>query len=423
MLFWNWSTEPMSAAEDWFDRTPRRMPETPPPDDPALPNLRSVWQLGPILERSVGVSGIETRPRYIKYKPNNKAILLHDVRLEGTWTCAKVTVAARKDLKRASRNPDTQALAQRVRTDWHLPEPIVYLDDVGALLEWYPANLDMPGLSAPLSELLGPLVKAGATIPDNEKPRLVNYRPERRGVLRWGDVYLKTYALQEHYDRASLALEFSSGLPGIVAPDLMGNFPEHRLSAQKSLLGSLPSRDPGTRSKMGEALLRLHESSGPGLPNISPARHLTAAKNTGELVVNLRPGLASKVERLVSALEARLPRDEVPVVSHGDFHRRQMIVVNERLAMLDFDSMCLAHPAYDPAKFAASQVNGKSRNLDDAFQALDDLLAGYGRRPPDLEWHVATHILRRASKPFRYFRPNWPQRIDEMIAAAGSLMD
>ena len=51
-------------------------------------------------------------------------------------------------------------------------------------------------------------------------------------------------------------------------------------------------------------------------------------------------------------------------------------------------------------------------------RCLDDLIDGYGERPQHLSWYLATMILRRAARPFRYFEPDWRPRVEEMVASA-----
>jgi aminoglycoside phosphotransferase (APT) family kinase protein len=243
-----------------------------------------------------------------------------------------------------------------------------------------------------------------------EEPTLIHYRPDRRAVMRWGDVYLKVFAIDEHFERAVRGLEFSSKAPGIVAPKPVTTLPEYRISAQGAIPGEMPARLREARVKMGEALAQLHRAPLGSLPELTPTAFLDAVRTTVAIINRILPHLNAEVSGLVSMLETKLPAVVVPVVSHGDFHRRQAIAIDGGLALIDFDSICIAHPAYDVAKFAASQVNGR-RGLERAFEWLEDLLEGYGRRPPDIEWHIAASILRRATKAFRFLSRDWPTRV------------
>jgi aminoglycoside phosphotransferase (APT) family kinase protein len=392
------------------------------PLDPSLPNLRdAVEGLGPVLQRSLGVADVTTHPRYIRYKPGNKAIILHDVNLDGEPTWAVVTVASRKDLERASRTPEAAVIADRARPRALVGEPIAYLTDIGALIEWYPANLAMPGLSTPTDELHAGIAEFAGATGDKDEPTLIHYRPERRAVMRWGDVYLKAYAVDEHYERAILGLEFPLSVPGIVTPRIAKAMPQYRMAAQTAIPGGAPARDRESRIEMGQVLADLHQAPLGPLPELTPTGFLDAVKTTARQVTSLLPHLADEVATLLKALEVDVPNLKRPVVSHGDFHRRQAITIDGGLALIDFDSICIAHPAYDVAKFAASQINGR-RGLDRAFEWLDDLVEGYGRRPADIEWHIAASVLRRSSKSFRFLHPDWPESIEAMVSQARAVL-
>jgi thiamine kinase-like enzyme len=121
---------------------------------------------------------------------------------------------------------------------------------------------------------------------------------------------------------------------------------------------------------------------------------------------------------LLRELEATAPAVDRLVLSHGDFCARQLLLTSHGLALVDWDAMRRAPAALDPASYAAHLVGGRRDDLDDAHDALENLLEGYGDRPPGLSWYLATCILRHARHPFRYFDEDWPQRIEGMVTAA-----
>jgi hypothetical protein len=63
-------------------------------------------------------------------------------------------------------------------------------------------------------------------------------------------------------------------------------------------------------------------------------------------------------------------------------------------------------------------VRGDPADLEAALAVLDMVVEGYARRPDELSWYLATTILRRAPRPFRHQDEQWPQRMEEMVAAA-----
>jgi hypothetical protein len=80
--------------------------------------------------------------------------------------------------------------------------------------------------------------------------------------------------------------------------------------------------------------------------------------------------------------------------------------------------MCAASPALDAATYASYLVLGAPPDLVPAREALELLLEGYGGRPNAIEWYLATSILRRAPRPFRYLEAHWPERVEAMVEAA-----
>lgn len=132
----------------------------------------------------------------------------------------------------------------------------------------------------------------------------------------------------------------------------------------------------------------------------------------------LVPELAPRLTRLLADLEHRQPWPGLRVAAHGDFHAGQLLVDGNGTVILDFDKMCAAAPALDLATFAAHLARGEADDLREVAQALDSLAEGYGGRPDDLGWYVATAILRRAPFPFRYLEEHWPERIHELVGTA-----
>jgi hypothetical protein len=71
------------------------------------------------------------------------------------------------------------------------------------------------------------------------------------------------------------------------------------------------------------------------------------------------------------------------------------------------------------ATYAAHLLDGTPVGDERAGQALEALSVGYGARPPGLNWHLAVATMRRAVFPFRtYPTPEWPERVEVMVAAA-----
>jgi hypothetical protein len=400
-------------------RTARKI-RIPLPDDPALPGLGELLDgesFGSQLSHAVGHRGLQARPRYVRYKPGNKAIVLHEVRVDGRVTWAVTTLAALRDLRKVLDRPQARQLVKAVENRCLFGPPLMFLAQPGVLVEWYPANLNLPGLSLEVGTLAGWLEAAGWSSPGPVEPELVIYKPERRAVLRWGSVYLKCYARQEDYDHASKALAVASHLPGVTAPASPGDIAAARLTAQWEVIGTAPPPDAQWCRQLGTALASLHSSPIQDVPTLGPTQHLEAARSTSALLSRLLPQLCSQLEELLVTLAHALPPKEQPVVSHGDFHVDQALRSSSGVVLLDFDHICLADRAHDPATLAAHVVNGRRRDFEQALTILDRVLAGYGSPPPNLRWYFAVAILRRAIDPFRFLDPEWPLLVAGMVDA------
>jgi aminoglycoside phosphotransferase (APT) family kinase protein len=66
-------------------------------------------------------------------------------------------------------------------------------------------------------------------------------------------------------------------------------------------------------------------------------------------------GVAQRVEQL-RALEASIPADPA-VPTHGAFRPEQVLVAGQGIGFIDFDSFCMAEPAFDIALFRASTMD------------------------------------------------------------------
>jgi len=149
-----------------------------------------------------------------------------------------------------------------------------------------------------------------------------------------------------------------------------------------------------------------------------PRRHLDAAARKAELIAAVIPSLGPRLEALLDALAADLPASVALVPAHGDFHVDQLLIGADRIAVIDFDQMCVAAPALDIATYAADVVRGRESDLDAVGEVLEPLLDGYGRRPEALEWHLSAAILGRAAHPFHRQVPQWRERVEAMVTAA-----
>lgn len=399
------------------------------PEDPALPQmgrLLSPEEMAPVLRGALGEHAPEpdVSVRYLRYKPGTNLVVHYAVRLGDEHHDATAMIAARDYLGRRAAKPENRELARMAADRCPSSRPLVFDPEVRCLIQWYPLDLSLPPLAETTEALRRILKAAGVSINGNgDAPARLAYKPRRRAVLRLGHHVVKCYAKAEHFRAAERGLSASWRLRSVVVPRFEGAVASQLVTAQSFLPGRPVTAPAEVASGAGQLLASLHGSAvdAPGigpLVLVPPSRQLEAAGASARLVVAVDRTLESRVERLVRKLEESQPEVEELVVSHGDFNARQLLVVGGELGVTDFDELCLAPPALDLATYLAYLVYGGPSDLAAAEGVLGELVAGYGARPSGMNWYLATMILRRAPRPFRYQVPDWPVRVEAMVDAA-----
>jgi ATP-binding cassette subfamily B protein/subfamily B ATP-binding cassette protein MsbA len=406
------------------DPRPVRRPPTPTPRDRALPGLAALLDpeaMAPRLDAALGGDAALTdvRLRYLRYKPATNIVVHYDVGLEGGRRHDAIAMSASRNyLARRAAKPENQALASLVRGRVPARSSLTYDAEIGALVQWFPLDLSLPALAEPRSVIRAELEAAGARV-DGEwsTATVLAYKPRRRAVLRVGGDVVKFYAKEDEFAAAAHGLRASARLGNVLAPAPGGVLPSRRVTVQRLLPGRQPEPVEAAEAA-GRMLAELHASSPCPLPAAPPGAQLKAAAATAGLIAALSETLGRRAETLLGRLARELPVGVPLVTAHGDFNSRQLLVSRDGLALVDFDGICQAPAALDLATYAAYVVLGEERALERAREVLDALLVGYGSRPPALEWYLATCILRRSARPFRYFEPDWPQRVGAMLHVA-----
>jgi thiamine kinase-like enzyme len=399
-----------------------RIPAPVDPALPLLPVLLAADAMAPFLHRSLGSDAPfpDVRVHHVRYLPGKKVSVRYDVGLHGRRYDAVATIAARDYLARRAAKPESVALARLVDGRSPAPMPLRYEPELDALIHWYPLDLALPALAEPPERLLDELEAAGVSLAEaGGEPVRLGYMPRRRAVLRVGEHVVKLYAKQEEFAAAVAGLRAAGQLSAVRTAALEGVVPARLITVQTLLPGASPSRPADVAMAAGELLRELQAASPPITSAAArPADQLAVAEASAKYLAAIVPALSGRLEALLRELEATMPSIDGLVLSHGDFSARQLLVTPDGLAVVDWDAMRRAPAAFDPATYAAHLVSGEPDDLDDACEALEELLAGYRARPAGLAWYLATCILRHSRYPFRYFHEHWPERIEGMVTAA-----
>jgi len=423
-----------SPAEVLVEQPPARIRAVSPPSeprpvpaDPALPRMRDVLDpdvMADVFARSLECAGCpDVRVRHLRYRPRSSLVVHYEVGIDGGRHDATAMIACR-DLGRRARRRESVALAAMVDGRSPAAHPLVYEPALGAIVQWLPLDLSLPGLAEPPARLRERLREVGVRVaPSSAEPSRLAYRPRRRAVLRVDGHVLKAYASEQRYRAAEARLRAASGTLAVPSAALEAALPDMRVTVQAFLPGRARESARAAAHAAGLALRELHASPVEGLDRFPPAGQHAAAAISGETVKAVAPRLEGRVDTLVARLRRTMPERLPAVPCHGDFHVGQLRRGDAGLALIDLDDMTSAPPALDLASYAAHEPWGERGDLHAAREILEELVEGYGSRPEGLDWYLSALILRRSSHPFRRFRPDWPGRVEAMLAAAESALE
>jgi hypothetical protein len=293
-------------------------------------------------------------PRYVRYQPGRRLVVLYD-------SMAHLTVLKPKRTERLWEKVSGSPLAERA---------------LGGVVQRWPLDARLPQLGAVEGEV-------------------VRYKPRRRAVIRLPGAYAKLRA----DGRPPLELP---GTPPVL---------EHRrgLTVYAEVPGTPLrecSREPWMEA-VAEAMACLHATRLDLPPHDmeAEARDLRAAAETAA-AIGADPG--DLAERLLSELATVEP---AAATIHGSFHDDQVLVGEHGVTLLDLDSAALGHPLFDVGEFAsyltaAGEEEARGRFLEACGAGRDALL------------FEAAALLRWSSLPFRDLEPQWLDKVRRRIELA-----
>jgi streptomycin 6-kinase len=175
---------------------------------------------------------------------------------------------------------------------------------------------------------------------------------------------------------------------------------------------------------VGRALAALHRQEPPGVPGLTRQAEAHQLASVAEAVGVLCPALAARALRAAATLGGALldlPREERPL--HGDFYAAQVLLAQQRVVLLDLDSMVRGDPALDVGNFIAHLILENLRGALSARRvatATESLVTGYRRYnpscPPDrISLYTGAGLLKRGLKPFRSRQREWPAQTEALL--------
>jgi hypothetical protein len=394
------------------------------PQDPALPQLGLLLDAAattPLLARSLGreaeVEAVEVAR--VRYTPGARVIVHYRARVDGAPHDAVAAAAADRDLAKLVGKERHRTLARAVNGRSPAVDPFTYDRDADATISWLPFDAGLPALALPSDVLLPKLRALGVPVAASAgEPVRTGYKPGERAVLRLADHVLKAYGSERRFRAAAASLAAGAAAPSVPTTRVAAALVEVRLTVQEALPGVVPASAAGAAGAAGELLRRLQGARLRRLEPNPPEAIWGAALRRAELARAVVPDVAHRLDALLARLALTVPPRGPLVPAHGDFNADQLLAAGKELHVVDLDELCAAPPAYDLAAYAADVVRGRPDDEAALAAVLPPLLDGYGGRPPDLGWQLATAILARAPHPFLKLLPGWEERVAGTVAAA-----
>lgn len=358
-------------------------------------------------------------PYYVRYKPGKSCVVQYDLHMSSETPV--------RQLAYAGLYPATRLKRLRAQCGVSMS----YSRELGGILQLYPADLHLPGLSEAssperMSRRFGRLSKMLGSEVSIRSVALVRYKVHKRAVLRYrfeGEphraVYGKIRKDGGHHLVSLYHLLRSSGAP---VPEPLTQVFDLGMTVHAQETGTRLKDLRGGREYHGwmgpvaDTLARLHQTPVNELRTRHPAAQAEELKAAALLAGRLLPDLSSEAENLAVRLGREL-REVAPDRSliHGSFHDDQVLVGGNGVVVVDFDSAAMGNPLEDVGHFLSYL------DADGAHDAAELFLEAYRRSRPvsdDVYLFEAASLLRWATLPFRELRPDWPEAVAARVHQA-----
>jgi aminoglycoside phosphotransferase len=277
---------------------------------------------------------------------------------------------------------------------------------------------------------------------------VVSYVPAKRCILRYdrldlerpdpvfGKVYANEDARQLYAQMRDLWEYAGRAAPELVLARPLGYDPGSNALWQSSpggepMLEALGAVDlPATMRRVAAALAALHRA------DVRPSRVWSGEEEHTKLeraraaLLRFYPSLGREIESVLGAILATGPGSpprQVPV--HGDFHCNQVLVQEDRVAVIDFDLFGLGDPLHDVARFLSRfrAFTTDRMPVEDARRAIESFVSTYEILVPwrldrrRLGWLAAALLVnRQALKPVKKLSAGGLESVAEMLETAAA---
>ena len=386
--------------------------------------------------REVTVFGCE--PYYIKYKPQRYCRVQYWVELldeEGQNVRIPAHVALYPP-RRAEKLAAGQGLLYG--NDPHQSERAAYIRELHAIVQLFPVDLALLGLSEAASGL-AMTCRLQRELPHRLggelrgcKVELIRYKAQKRAVLRYrldGTEVQTVYGKLRKDGGSALARSAEAFTrAGVPTPEMHAWFADLGMVVQAEGTG-VRLRDLRHTAEyvkwmpsVAQTLKSVHEADVKGLPRYSQGDEAEELQDTADTIGRLVPHLAATVKNLAGRLSERLIAIDGEVsTTHGSFHDDQVLVGDAGVTLIDVDDATLANPLSDVGHFLSYlSAEGAEEAHDRFLTSYLSTQSGVGGEHLLFE---AVSLLRWATQPFRELQPDWPSAVERLVRLAEARLD
>jgi aminoglycoside phosphotransferase (APT) family kinase protein len=284
----------------------------------------------------------------------------------------------------------------------------VFLPEYGCLVELFPADWKLPSLARAMDReeaaLLLAQIETRASSSVRSETKVLRYRPRQRCVLRYvlrssdddvpQEVIAKVYPQGPKPGRAWRAQNtlYSAAPEGLIIPRPLGLIDGWNLVLMECVPGTpmkqvleegATARGPAREATRlaARALVSLHrmsyvDASGNGRTLQS---QLELLRDRTAPLHCVAPALARQVDGFVDGIARLAQRFHLDTLSciHGECKASQFLVDHAKVAIVDFDRVCLGDAAVDVGNFMASLHRGAVQGKEYFRELATDFMIEY----------------------------------------------
>ncbi len=184
----------------------------------------------------------------------------------------------------------------------------------------------------------------------------------------------------------------------------------------------------------GVALAGIHQCHLPDLPSRSEEYTMSHVLEAEEMLGCLGADYKPRLEAITAALRGKYPglAQVAPTPIHSAFRLSQLLLVDGKIALVDFDDFQLGNPISDVASFVAHllylSLKGKL-TLEQSRSAIRHFGRAYAGRAPwglpkeVLAWQTAAHLVgKQAKKCLKLAKKNYLYTIVQLLSMAVEIL-